>query len=462
MAVETTGARASTTNQQIADPESISPNQSAYNLGAITLFPSASNAPQYETELLVNELKRAMREVRHDFVGFDEIVIQTMYALLTREHQLLYSRAGTAKSLYAKSVFKHFNDSKIFKIQLTKGTTEEALVGGIDIEELKQGTIVHNTSDTLVHANFGFIDEIFDGNDVTLRSVLGILNEREFNKGKQQEVSEMHTTIAATNYIRANDVTEASTDRFVFKALLLPSQNPLDQLAIDHIYEDGCGQTAALAPEYGIPLDHITYLADLVEGKAEEKISVPEHVLAMKNMLINLYLEKINEKLRQENKTEIYISPRSIAKTRDVLNASALMCGRNAVTEEDLLSLRYIITTVGDQTQADLFKEAYEEVSRLFTPQDCATIDFLGEAHSLFRAIISQVAQGEELPMTLSERIKVFFGITTIGEQTYGKVRDVINQTEAVGSISKEMKLSLLQQINTEIERLNGTDLLAT
>lgn len=438
------------------------PTLTSSTMGTLHLIPGSGSEPFYETELLVNELKRAMREVRGSLVGFDEIVMQSTFALLTREHQLLYSRAGTAKSFYANILFGHFRDAKTFSIQLTKGTTEESLVGAINIQELKNGNVIHNTEDSIVEAHFAFIDEIFDGNDVALRSMLGILNERKFNKGKQQQRAVLHSAIAATNYLRANDVTEAATDRFVFKSILSPIQNSLNQLAIDHLYAETNGRPPLLPADADIPLDHITHLADIVEGRVDEKqISAPAHILAMKNLLIDIYVEKINERRKAGNKPEIYVSPRTRAKTRDLLNASALLDGRTEVIEEDILSLRYMITTVGDEEQEETFRESYEAARTSLTPEDCATIDYLGEAHQLFGAIIRKVADGETLPTTLVERIKIFFGLTTIGEHTYGKVRDVIQQVTANGSEASEMKDALLSKVVTEIDRLNGNDILA-
>ena len=92
----------------------------------------------------IEALKAGMRRVSNRVVGREQLVEQTALAILSREHQLIFSRAGTAKTLYAESVFGAF-DAETFAMQFTKGTTEEAVVGAYDLEQFKAGRIWHIT-----------------------------------------------------------------------------------------------------------------------------------------------------------------------------------------------------------------------------------------------------------------------------------------------------------------------------
>ena len=155
-------------------------------------------------------------------VDRDKEVKQLMYALFTREHMLLMGLPGTAKSQFAMNVFGSIDGARTFEIHLTKQTTEEYVFGPINIEELKKGNVIHNTKDSILDADFAFIDEFFDASDVLLRSLLGILNERKWLKGSQKIDAKLHTAILTSNYQRESEITQAILDRVIFKTEVQP------------------------------------------------------------------------------------------------------------------------------------------------------------------------------------------------------------------------------------------------
>ena len=98
---------------------------------------------------VVERLRFVLASLERDLVGFRPLLIQSLYALLTRENLLIFSPAGTAKTLFASSIFSRISGAKIFDTQMSKGTLAEELFGSIDTELLKRGRIVHNTRGTL-------------------------------------------------------------------------------------------------------------------------------------------------------------------------------------------------------------------------------------------------------------------------------------------------------------------------
>lgn len=410
-----------------------------------------------EPAQIVEKLKDAFRRVSRQIVGREELLNQTMYALLTREHQLIYSRAGMAKSLYADAVFGQFGDAQTFSTQLTKGTTEDGLVGAINIDELKKGNVVHNVKGSIVDARLAFLDEIFDANDVALRSLLGILNERVFRKGKQYVEAELHSAIATSNYVRQNDVTEAVIDRFAFRSVLLPDDDPYTELRIDKAYERTAGDVVRPAEEQRLSIRELDYLADIVEGRVPGvQITAPAHVLFLKNAIIHEYVRAINEARAEEDKSEIYISPRTMAKTRDLLNAAALLRGRSTVTTEDLADLKYMVTTIGDPDgQEEVFDRAVERVMSGVDANDLKAVDFLMEAHELIEGMISKVRQGEKIETSFMERVKLFFGIATLGDLTFGDLKRVIERVNGNHELVRRLRSGILKRIDYEKERFD-------
>ncbi|MDO8622113.1 MAG: AAA family ATPase [bacterium] len=414
----------------------------------------------YDPAALVGELKGAMRRVSRQVIGRETLLVQTLYALLTREHQLIYSRAGTAKSLYATSIFGQFGGARTFTVQMTKGTTEEGLVGAVNIDELKKGNIVHNVEGSIVEARFAFLDEIFDSNDVALRSLLGILNERLFRKGKQYVEAVLHSAIATSNYVRASEITEAVIDRFPFRAYLMPNRDPYDLLRIDDVYGKGAGRAVVPAEDQRIPFEHIEYLADLVEGHVPgREIQAPPHVLFLKNAVILEYMRLINEARKREKKSEVYVSPRTMAKTRDILNASALLRGRTTLETEDLNDLKYMVTTIGDQErQEEYYEQALKNVLTGIKNEDLQAVDTLMEGHALLETIIAAKERGEAIQPKWWERIQVFFGIVSLGELTFGKIRRAIDRLQPQHDNVQELKKSLLARVDREAQRFGGKE----
>ncbi len=188
-----------------------------------------------------------MEFVERRVINRSEVVEQIFLALLLGEHVLIESRTGVGKTLLAGQVFAMFDGARTFKVQASKEQQPDTYFGGLDIEELKKGRIIHNTEGSLIESEFGFIDEIFDANDYTLRALLTTLNERALVRGIQQMPAAIHTVIAATNYLRISEITEALLDRFLFKALTTPDKDPFVQYQISEQYLKASGNI--LQPE---------------------------------------------------------------------------------------------------------------------------------------------------------------------------------------------------------------------
>ncbi len=372
----------------------------------------------------VDALKGAMRNVSRRVIGRERLVSQTLLAILSREHQLIFSRTGTAKSLYGKTVFGQF-DAQTFFIQFTQGTTEEAIVGAYDLNKFKEGTIWHKTERSIVTADFAFLDEFMDANDMVMRTLLGVLNEREFVKGEQQEKARLHTAIAATNYLRLTDTSEAVLDRMLFKARLNPETDRLSQLLIDDVYGKYNGRV--IAPAQRLSMDIPRDLARIVHGESPDyQITAPRAILFLKNLLIRNYIDAMFEqKKAKDSKAErLYISPRTVAKSRDVLNASALLHGRYEVTAEDLVALRYLLTTVSGNSGTDItgdedevFFEALDHTVSSFSNSDLAMVESLLRINEYYDAYRDKqgVEAKKRVPSLVAPFSKLFevLGVTS-------------------------------------------------
>ncbi|MDH7514739.1 MAG: AAA family ATPase [Bacteroidota bacterium] len=325
----------------------------------------------FDVSFALEKIRRAKEEVNERLVDREEVVDQIFYALITREHALVQSRTGAAKSLLARQIFAMFEGARLFQVQASKEQQPDTYFGALDIEELKKGRVVHNTRGSLVDAEFGFIDEIFDANDYTLRALLTTLNERALVLGAQVVPAPLHTVIAATNYLRISEVTEAVLDRFVYKSVIHPSKEPAAQYLIARRYLRHGGQPAP--PRETVPFTLLDRVSRIVTGNDPRlTVRVPAEVVFLANIAVKYFETARNRRIKERPQDhpytkDGYISPRTYAKGLDTLRASAFLDGRTEVTADDIVNLRYLHTIVGLKDQEELFRKSVETVLRHYT-----------------------------------------------------------------------------------------------
>jgi MoxR-like ATPase len=129
------------------------------------------------------------QELGQRFIERDDVLRQIALALLAKEHVLVCGPPGTAKSQLATAVFGRIlcEDSgspSLFSRQITESTIQTDLVGPIDFKNLMDtGRTAHFTDEGILGSTHAFLDEIFDGRDMLLRSALNVLQERELKQG---------------------------------------------------------------------------------------------------------------------------------------------------------------------------------------------------------------------------------------------------------------------------------------
>lgn len=407
---------------------------------------------------IVAHVKLAFGDLEEELVGFGPLVVQSVLALLTRENLLIFGPPGTAKTLYAGMLFGRIAEASVFDTQMSKGTLPEELFGSIDVEQLKRGRTVHRTQNTLVDADLAFIDEFFDANDMVLRALLGVFNERVFKKGTQIEPAALHTGIAAANYLRATEVTEAVLDRFLFRAYLGPDYSPFALLAVDRAFGRHYGRCSGPARRQ-VPLAGLAYLADIAGGRVPEfTVRAAPHVLFLKNAVLNRYRELLEEAGEPGTRRPIYISPRTYAKSRIVLNAAALLRGRTEIRPEDLAQLKYVVTTLGGRPeQAQCFEKALSETLLRVRGPDFEHIDNLAAASELAEQLMARRRAGHAvLPSGLLQRLLRFFGLVSEGELTFEHLRRYVDGLKPHDERVKALRQGVLQQIQELTRRVDG------
>lgn len=391
----------------------------------------AEQRTPFHPDEVIDIFRGAIGYVNRRIINRKEVIDQIFSAMLMREHALIQSRTGAAKSLLAQQIFRMFDGASVFQVQASKEQQPDTYFGGLDIEQLKLGRIMHNTKNSLVESEFGFIDEIFDANDYTLRALLTTLNERALILGVQYVPARVHSVIAATNYLRVSEITEALLDRFVFKALFIPAKEPYTQYQIAQRYLEHHGQPTA--PEKRIPYSLLKRTSEIIRGVDDEfSIRIPLHVIFLANSVVRYYEVQRNRLIKERphehpHLKDFYISPRTYVRAMDMLRVIAFLHGQMEVIPEDVQKLWYLYTVVGIRDQKEMFikcyntifkqlssAKAFEQIDRLLEFQEF--IEHLKQNPSLLRRPITEI-EGQPMRRTLVEWAKDTLGITNATEE---------------------------------------------
>jgi MoxR-like ATPase len=212
---------------------------------------------------------------------------------------------------------------------LTRFTEPNELFGPFDIRKLREGELVTNTEGMLPEASLVFLDELLNANSAILNSLLLVLNERIFRRGRETRRLPTLMVVGASNRLPEDDALRALFDRFLLR------------VRCDNVGQEQLNEVLTA----GWKLD------------IEREPSIPtmsvDDVLQMQSLLPHvdfsqvraIYLELVH-RLRHAG---ISISDRRAVKLQRLQAASALLCGRFIVSPTDLWILRYIWDTEEQQ-----------------------------------------------------------------------------------------------------------------
>ena len=269
---------------------------------------------------LTDQILRPMKSV---FVGKEEIIDIMGIALAGGENLFLHGPPGTAKSALVHDLARRL-DARAFDYLLTRFTEPGELFGPFDIRKLREGDLVTNTEGMLPEADLVFLDELLNANSAILNSLLLVLNERVFRRGRETRKLPALLVVSASNHLPEEEALKALFDRFLLRV--------------------HCGYVpeAELAAvlEAGWALESIKRGTPVNGGLSAAEIRLLQESLPAVDLtpIRGVYLELI-ARLRAAG---MEVSDRRAVKLQRVIAASALMCGRMESRVSDLWVLRCI------------------------------------------------------------------------------------------------------------------------
>ena len=311
-------------------------------------------------------MQRLASELWELFPERTHLVNQIVLALLTREHVLFHGIFGTGKTQLVNAVFGAFDGPQTFSVALNKFHTEANVFGIPDPKKMRREGIVHyNREGGLLDAHFAELDEILDASGPLLRVLLGVLNEREFKRGKQYEKAVLHTALASTNgdpdkAVKMSEDLGAVMDRFVFRCKVgyLGEEKSRQQMYRNYL--------GAARPQTRISYAALDYFSRIV---AERDLIDDPEVLAGYGQIITNYRAKVKDKQ--------IVSDRRSCKILRVVQANAVLHGRLNVEPEDLWAMRWGLCVGNDTEQHEAFKAAASAVIEDQSKKRATNVDAL-------------------------------------------------------------------------------------
>jgi len=274
--------------------------------------------------LTIDKLKAVLAHLKDTFVGKDEIIDLMGMCLVARENLFILGPPGTAKSATVRELSKLI-EGQTFEYLLTRFTEPNELFGPFDIRKLREGDLVTNTEGMLPEASFIFLDELLNANSAILNSLLMVLNERVFRRGRENKKLPALMVIGASNHLPEDEVLQALFDRFLIR---VKSDN-VDPGQLNEVLNAGWSLEQKMSAERpGILANEIRSLQELTSSIDLEQVRP-------------FYIELVH-KMRNAG---LQVSDRRAVKLQRMIAASALLCKRSKAILSDLWILRHIWDT---------------------------------------------------------------------------------------------------------------------
>lgn len=301
----------------------------------------------HDLEVISAKLRGIQVFLNRKYYEVEPFVQCILLSMISRTNMIALGPPGIAKSAILREIVKliEFDNSEgtpYFHIQMGTDISPNNILGAPDIEYYKHHGIVKRAyQGFLPDAAIAFCSEFYRISDQVANSgILTILNEGEFKNGTETVKTNLRFFMADTNFFpkqpddldadEADYRLQALHDRFLARVLVTPIQDDNNKLKMimmdDHDFTD-------------IKLN----LSDLIN--LQDHISDVELPIEVARSMVD-----ISNTLTRKHK--IFISPRRLKMSRNLVRANALLNGRVVCKPEDLTALQFVFW----QKEEDILK----------------------------------------------------------------------------------------------------------
>ncbi|NML20091.1 AAA domain-containing protein [Pseudoflavitalea sp. G-6-1-2] len=332
----------------------------------------------------IDQLKQILQHLKEKFVGKDEIIDLMGICLAGRENLFLLGPPGTAKSAMVRELSTLIN-GKSFEYLLTRFTEPNEIFGPFDIRKLRDGDLVTNTEGMLPEAHLIFLDELLNANSAILNSLLMVLNERIFRRGRENRALPVVMTVGASNHLPEDEALQALFDRFLIRVRC----DYVDPALLNDVLDAGWKlEQKALLNKPEISIDAILQIQTMI-GQID--------LMPIRESYINLI-----EMLRNAG---IPISDRRAVKLQRLIAASALICKRTVAIPSDMWVMQYIWDTEEQQELiAGIVNTVVQKDNNHPDQHPRASVHAVPNADDIYKEVMLMAEKWEDASIPLTER----------------------------------------------------------
>ncbi len=270
-----------------------------------------------------------MRVASQGLVEREALVELIVLAAVAREHLLVIGPPGTAKSEAARRTSRALGGT-YFEYLLGRFTEPSELFGPVDLRKLRDGVLVTETQGMLPEAEIAFLDEVFLGSTAVLNTLLGILAERRFRRGRTDIACPLRVCVGASNELPEDPALAAFADRFLLRVFV----DRLPDVRLEELLEGGWG-LAEPVPDAGTRLATVADV-DALSARA-------------RTMDLDAVRPRLAQGIRLLRSAGVQLSDRRAVKCQTLVAAAAVLAGRTVPTEADLWPIVAAVPTAEGQ-----------------------------------------------------------------------------------------------------------------
>ena len=176
---------------------------------------------QGEVARAAKKVREAVTHAGRGLVDRDVLLELVTLAAVAGEHVLVIGPPGTGKSEAVRRAARSF-EARYFEYLLGRFTEPSELFGPVDLRKLREGVMETETTGMLPEAEIAFLDEVFLGSTAILNTLLGLLNERRFRRGRTDLRVPLRVCVGASNALPEDPSLAAFADRFLVHVFVGP------------------------------------------------------------------------------------------------------------------------------------------------------------------------------------------------------------------------------------------------
>lgn len=270
---------------------------------------------------------RIIAELRKAIVGQDEVLEETVVALITGGHVLLEGVPGTGKTLLVRAL-SHVTGTSFRRIQFTPDLMPSDVIG-VNIYDM--GAKEFEFRNGPVFCDILLADEINRAPAKTQSALLEAMQERQVTvDGNSYAMSPVFTVFATQNPIEFEGtypLPEAQVDRFMLKIVIrYPSENAETEILdkVETGFDSSDLNTANIQRVVGLER------LEGIRGMAK-KVRVED--------IVRRYVTQIIRATRSKPQITLGASPRAGVMLMSAARGRALLTGRDFVTPDDVKAM---------------------------------------------------------------------------------------------------------------------------